>query len=169
MAPGNVSRDYKPVALRWPVLFPLIIYVAGLIAVVAVVGRTFPPSDDIGEQSVGAESLPTALFSVPLVNARAPLSDLVAPVAPTPSPRRRLPAGSHLHFFARQGNTTENDPSTNTPQESPGTPIESANVTEIQQDYLGTLNKTGEPIQFAARLASPPPVSALNGTKGNQT
>ncbi|KAK4443986.1 hypothetical protein QBC34DRAFT_442857 [Podospora aff. communis PSN243] len=103
MGPGYGTKDYKPVALRWPLLVPFIVYVAALVAIVEVVGRTFPSSDDIRENDGAAGSFQTALFTAPLINARAP-----APVAtPTPAPTvmpRRLSAKAHRHLFRRAEN-----------------------------------------------------------------
>lgn len=186
MGPGNGTQDYKPISLRWPLLIPFILYVAGLIAVVGVVGRTFPSSDDIRGDFEEGGSFQTALFTAPLINARAQ-----AP-AQTPAPRKKIPpCTSHHCLFRRADNTTSNDiddivpgqfdsenvtpigyghtsPFADIPK-GPDPLVGNANLTEIQQEYLAEANKTGQPIKFASRLASAP-VSYLNDTTvGNQT
>jgi len=186
MGPGNGTQDYKPVSLRWPLLIPFILYVAGLVALVSVVSRTFPSSDDIRGDSGEGGSFQTALFTAPLINARAP-----AP-ARTPAPRKQSPSRtSHHRLFRRADNTTVDDIDGIVPGQSdsenvtavnyghtspfadipkgPDPLVGGANLTEIQQEYLAEANKTGQPIKFASRLASAP-VSYLNDTTaGNQT
>src|SRR4051794_7916078 len=95
MAPTTLATASGP--LRWPLLIPFILYVAALIAVVEVVGRTFPSSDDIRDNA-------TAFFSAPLVARAAP--PLSTPT-PTPTPRK-ISARAHGRLFRRS--ETESPP-----------------------------------------------------------
>ena len=131
MGPGHGTKDYKPVSLRWPVLIPFIVYVAALVAIVEVVGRTFPSSDAIRDDSGGEGSFQTALFTAPLINARAPLPQPTpAPaLAPTAKPKK-LSAKARRHLFRRADNATE-VPSTSTGNAAEN-PTESFTESSIQ-------------------------------------
>ena len=109
------SQDYKPVSLRWPLLVPLIVYVAALIAVVEVAGRTFPSSDDIPDNSGETGPFVTALFTAPLVNARAPL-----PTAVSQPVKRESTLRPPRQQLRRAENGTKDASDTPTPTPQPG-------------------------------------------------
>jgi len=171
--------DSKATSLRWVVLIPFILYVAALIAVSEIVSRRFPSSDDVySAESNG--TFPTALFSAPLINARSPSP--TATYLPSKAKTQRSENGQSYHRHRRQqqsANGTENSqepsmtslnyhnmPDTNEGQNGVG--LGSTNVTEVQQKELAWADKTGQPVEFAARLARPP--TGINGSRpGNDT
>lgn len=185
MKPENRALDSKPTSLRWVVLIPFILYVAALTAVSEIVSRSFPSSDDVYSDSKDSNgSFPTALFSAPLINARSP-SPTATSLPSKFKPQRFEDGQSYRRRRQQRSANGTSDGALNsqepggmtslnyhnmpdTSEGRSGVGLGSVNITETQQKEIAWADKTGQPVEFAARLARPP--TSVNGSRaGNDT